>query len=424
MHIKKILPVLLLVLLAFSPVWAEGQQEKEKGVTEIVVTSWRTEDAERMNRVNAVYNEKHPNVKIIFSPVKDTEYDANMRAGLQTGTGADILFLRSFDTGESIYDLGYLADLNDKIPALQDFPKTALNAWSKDDGTIYGVPVAGVTHGVYYHKDIFDKYDLEEPETWSEFLDVCQTLKDNGEIPIAQGGIDEWTLYECVYSGLGANFYGGEEARLKLLAGEAKLTDPNFVDAFEAVDQLVPYFPNGYESLEYVSMQQIFGTGQAAMFIGGSWEIGPFRDLGADDLGWFPPPVKKKGDTRHYCFHVDMGVGINKDSKNFDEALEYLKWVATPEFAQLYMEEVPGFYSYTPGDYDLSDPLTKEMVDVAQESELTIRTVWEELSAKSPTGNALMGEALPMMVRGEFTPKEAAAYVQDGLESWYEPFQD
>ena len=266
-------------------------------------------------------------------------------SGLQTGTGPDIIYLRSFSSGKAVYNGGFLHVLNDDVANLSDYPAAATKAWAAD-GQIYGVPIFGVTHGIYYHKEIFDKYGLQEPETWDEFLALCQTLKDNGENVIAQGAMDEWTLYEVVFSGLGANFYGGEKSRLALMAGEMKLTDEPFVKAFEAIDQLQQFLPEGYQALDYVSMQQMFAAGQAAMFIGGSREIGVFGGLGITDLGWFAPPVPNKGDQLSYCFHVDAGVGMNKDSKHFAETLEFIQWTSTPEFAQLMMNEVPGFFAY------------------------------------------------------------------------------
>jgi len=389
------------------------------------LTSWRTEDIERMNRVNALFTASHPNIIINFQPVNDTEYDANMRAGLETDTGADIVWLRSYDTGRTAYDGGWLYDLTKVIPDLDKFSPAAVKAWTAADGVTYGVPSVGVTHGVYYQKAIFEKYGLKEPATWDEFLAVCETLKKGGENVFAQGALDDWTLYEVVFSGLGANFYGGEAARQDLMAGKAKLTDPNFVAAFKAVDSLQKYLPKGYEGLDYVSMQQMFGSGQAAMFMGGSWEIGVFEDLGSDSskIGWFAPPVAKAGDKLQYCFHVDAGVGLNKKSKNLDAAIEYIKWVAGAEYAQAIMNELPGFFLYNPVKVTLSNPLAQKMFDAAATADNTVRTVWEKLSAQSPSGNSLMGVALPGMMVDKYTPEQAAAYVQDQLASWYPPFK-
>lgn len=413
---------LLLILATFYVGAAGNAESSEDGKVQIIFTSWRTEDIERMNRINAVFMEKNPDIEVLFQPINDNEYDVQMRAGLETGTGADILFIESYDSGLNVYEGGSLYELNDDMPNLKDFPAAAVTAWSTADGKTFAVPSVGVTHGVYYHKDIFDKYGLQEPETWDEFISVAQTLKDNGEVVFAQGALDDWTAYEVVFSGLGANFYGGEAARQALMAGEMKLTDEPFLDAFKAVDQLQQFLPKGYEAIDYVSMQTMFGTGQAAMFMGGSWELGILEDLGTTDLGWFAPPVKEKGDTLQYCFHVDAGIAMNKNTKHPEEALRYIKWVSTPEYAQLIMNELPGFFSYTPGNYPLNNEIAKEMIDVAGDADLTMRTVWEKMSGQSPSGNSLMGEALPKMWKDEFTPEEAAAYVQDGIATWYEPF--
>lgn len=394
---------------------------------ELSFTSWRNDDVEMMERVLSVYNERTDGVTVRFDPKNDTEYNVQLMTSLQTGTGADIIFLRSFSGGRAVYDGGYLQVLNDDIEALADFPASAKSGWSDEEGNVYGVPIFGVTHGVYYNKDIFDKYGLEEPTTWAEFIAVCEALKANGVAPLAQGANDEWTLYEVVYSGLGANFYGGEASRQALMAGDMKLTDAPFVEAFKRVDELQPYLPRGYQGLDYVSMQQMFVSGQAAMFMGGSWEIGVFKGLGVEnifDLGWFAPPVENAGDQLSYSFHVDAGIGVNKNSEHFEEAMDFLEWTATPEYAQLVMKEVPGFFAYTPGEFNLDDPLAKEMIAAAQGADITIRTTWEKLSDQNPSGNALMNEALIRMLNDEFTPEQAAAHVQDGLATWYPPFKE
>ncbi|GAI01124.1 unnamed protein product, partial [marine sediment metagenome] len=123
---------------------------------------------------------------------------------------------------------------------------------------------------------------------------------------------------------------------------------------------------------------------------------------------------------------VDMGVGINKDSENYEAALEYLKWTGTPEFAQLFMSNLPGFFSYTPTpvEYTLENPVAKDVIDAAQGADITVRTVWEKLSSQDPSGNGMMEEALVKMYTDVLTPEEAAALVQEALETWYEPFME
>lgn len=85
------------------------------------------------------------------------------------------------------------------------------------------------------------------------------------------------------------------------------------------------------------------------------------------------------------------------------------------------MDELPGFFAYTPGDYALSNSLANDMIGAANGADVTVRTVWEKMSAQSPSGNTLMWEALIDMYNGNKTPAEAAAHVQQGLDTWYKP---
>jgi len=92
--------------------------------------------------------------------------------------------------------------------------------------------------------------------------------------------------------------------------------------------------------------------------------------------------------------------------------------VSTPEFAQLFLTNVPGFYSYMPGNYTL-DPAATDILKAVQHSVLTERLMAQKLSDQAPAGTDLLGDACVKVVLGEFTPEQAAEYVQKGLEGWF-----
>jgi raffinose/stachyose/melibiose transport system substrate-binding protein len=202
------------------------------------------------------------------------------------------------------------------------------------------------------------------------------------------------------------------------MAGDIKFTDARFVKTFSVMQSLVKYFVTGYQSIDYVSMQQLFKTGQAAIMIcGGSWELAGFKAAGVN-FGWFPPPPQKAGDKVQLCFLSDLGFSLSKYSKNTEAAATYLNWVSTPEFAQLFMTNIPGFYSYMPGNYTL-DPAAMSIQKAVQASVLTERLMAQKLSDQAPAGTDLLGDASVKLVLGEFTPEQAADYVQKGLEGWF-----
>ena len=408
-----------LALIALLFISTNSCKKAENNTIELVFTSWRIDDVEEMNRINAQFTAQNPNITVKFYSPGDINYDSVTISNLSKGVGADLIFLWSYDRGRALYDAGYLADLTPVVPNLNAYPKTPLAAWTTETGITYGSPSVGVTHGVYYNKSLFSKYQIQEPTNWTEFLAACEILKTNGETVIAQGaGGTGWTLNRVIYCGLGANFYGGETARQALINGTKKLTDANFIDAFNMVNSLKKYFPTGYETLDYEGARDLFAAGKAAIFIGGSWEISLFneRGLNSTNLGWFAPPLKNAGDKLQYCFQVDAGIGVNKQSKNYDAAITYLKWLSGIEYGHDIMNELPGFFSYTPGAFRVTNLLAQEMFDASKNATLTVRLMDEKLSASSPTGDAIMSEGLRQMILGILTPEQAAAYVQSRLK--------
>jgi len=403
-----------------EPAETTGTEQTEEKIT-LRYTSLRTEDVDAINRINAEFTKAYPNIEIKFEPIKNTEYDAALKTSLETKTGADIVMLRSFDGGRQIYDGGYLLELNDLIPNLSsDFTSNSLSAWTTEDGKTYGVPYFGSIDAVWYNKAIFEEYNLSEPETWDEFLSICQTLKDNGETVFAHGTKDTWVLTETLYCDLGPNFYGGEESRLSLINKEIKFTDQRFIYAFDKLAELIPYFPKGYEGIDYVTMQQMFLNEQAAMWIGGSWELGIINESGVD-AGWFAPPVEKKGDTIHYAFYADLALGINKDTPYKDACVTYLQWVASPEHASLLANELPGMYPPLTIEYNINNELAQKIIDISRMDNVKVtgQLMWEKLSSQEPSGNSLLDEASQKFFNKKITSKEAVEYVQKGLDTWY-----
>ncbi len=417
--------VFLLVFLTISLAcaFAGGSKEAAPAQTQttIVVTSWRTEDIAAVNAINAVFMKKYPNITVKFDPIKNTEYSAQLQTALETKSDRyDVIGVFPFGWVENYNKNGYIQPLNGLVKNLSNLPQAVLDKYSAG-GSVVAVPVAAVAHGIYYNKDIFAKYNLKVPQTWVELISICDTLKQAGVNVIAQGAVDKWTLGEGGFPNWGANFYGGEATRQALMAGDIKFTDPRFVKTFEVMKSLVQYFVPGYQSIDYVAMQQLFKTGQAAMMIcGGSWELAGFKAAGVN-FGWFPPPVQNAGDKEQLCFLSDLGYSLSRYSKNTEAAATYLNWVSTPEFAQLFMTNIPGFFSYMPGNYTL-DPAATSILKAVQGSVLTERLMAQKLSDKAPTGTDLLDDASVKVVLGEFTPEQAADYVQKGLATWF-PFK-
>ena len=151
----------------------------------------------------------------------------------------DDIYLLNPDTILILGSEGALMDLSelDCAKNLRDVVKTANTV----DGKLVGIPQEVVAYGLFINKDLFDKYQLQLPETPEDFLECCRVFKENGiETPI---GANRWWLETFVFAQAYADLYNGGNTDAEIAAlnsGEAKYSD-YMRPGFEFLKKLIDY---------------------------------------------------------------------------------------------------------------------------------------------------------------------------------------
>ncbi len=84
------------------------------------------------------------------------------------------------------------------------------------------------------------------------------------------GTNDQWEAATMGYNNIGPNYWKGEEGRLALIAGEQKLTDPQWVAPLRDARPLGPTTSgDGFEAQTYPDSQNIFTLGPRRDLSGG-----------------------------------------------------------------------------------------------------------------------------------------------------------
>jgi raffinose/stachyose/melibiose transport system substrate-binding protein len=399
-----------------------GAATAQEPVT-LTIESWRNDDLAIWNdTIIPAFEAQHPDINVEFAPTAPAEYNAALNSKLQAGSAGDIITCRPFDASLELFNQGHLADLSD-LPAMANFSDVAKSAWTTDDGaSTFCVPMASVIHGFMYNTAIFEELGLEEPTTVDEFFAVLDAIKAEGTyIPMAMGTNDQWEAATMGYQNIGPNYWGGEEGRLALIAGEQKLTDEQWVAPFEQLARWKDYLGDGFEAQTYPDSQNLFTLGRAAIYPTGSWEIGVFEPLVDFEMGAFPPPVPAEGDACIISDHTDIGIGMNANSPNPEAARTFLDWVGSPEFAALYGNALPGFFPLSDAPVTLENPLAQEFISWRDQCESTIRSTYAILSRGTPNLENETWNASANVINGTETPADAAARLQEGLDAWYTP---
>jgi raffinose/stachyose/melibiose transport system substrate-binding protein len=402
---------------------AETTTEPAGEKVTLTINSWRNDDLTIWSdKIIPAFEAKYPNIHVVFAPDPPAEYNGVLNTKLEGGTAGDLITCRPFDASLALFDKGYLAPLND-LPGMENFGDVAKSAWITDDGkTVFCVPMASVIHGFFYNKDAFEKVGATVPATKAEFMDVLEKLKADGTYtPIAMGTTDLWEAATMGFQNIGPNNWKGEEGRQALLKGTAKYTDEPYVKTWQELAAWAPYMPDGFEAVKYPDSQQLFTLGKAAVYPTGSWEISTFEKDAAFPLGIFKPPVENAGDTCYISDHTDIALGMNAASKHPAEARTFLEWMTTPEFATLYSNALPGFFTLSNHKVTLDDPLAQEFLNWRNECQSTIRNSYQILSRGDPNLENELWRVSGAVINGTLTPEAAAKEIQDGLEKWYKP---
>ncbi|MEY5037838.1 MAG: hypothetical protein RL472_944 [Pseudomonadota bacterium] len=406
---------LLTSTLMAGAAWAED-------VT-LTIESWRNDDLSIwQEQIIPAFEAANPGIKVVFAPTAPAEYNAALNSKLAAGSAGDLITCRPFDASLELYNQGNLADLSG-LASMANFSSVAKSAWQTDDGAAtFCVPMASVIHGFIYNKDAFDALGIAVPTTRDEFFAALDKIKADGTyIPMAMGTNDQWEAATMGYNNIGPNYWKGEEGRLALIKGEQKLTDEAWVAPFKELARWKDYLGDGFEAQTYPDSQNLFTLGRAAVYPAGSWEISGFNTQAQFKMGAFPPPVGAAGDTCYISDHTDIAIGMNAKTAHPEETKKFLEWVGSAEFAAMYANALPGFFSLNSTAVEMKDPLAQEFVSWRGKCQSTIRSTYQILSRGTPNLENETWNASANVIKGTETPEDAAKRLQDGLASWYEP---
>jgi raffinose/stachyose/melibiose transport system substrate-binding protein len=418
---RKIGMLLAAAVVAIAPAaCAPGTSGGGDGNVHLTVLSWRPEDTAGYQKIFAVYEKSHPKVTIDFKGIKNTEYATVLPTELAKSQGGpDIVQLKPYGPIQSLIAAGDLVSLDGHLNTA-GWPANVLQAAKgQRDGKLYGIPYALQTLQVLYNKKIFAAQGMTPPATWADMLSDCGKLKKAGIVPMATSGLQPWVL-AIDHQIFGVNRYGGDAFDAAVKSGAKNFTDPGYEASLSVIDSLKPCFPSQVTGVDYPDAQTLFSSGKAAMYPGGSYEVGPFLATTPDlQIGFFNAPPSPGSPIAQPLTsgYVDGSYGVNAKSAHRAQALDLIDWMATPQFGRLFanlLKQIPAVPGTAP-----SDPLLKQMLADYQAHGATYMMV-VDFGYGDPLGRDQEGTALQKMLGGT-SQASAGQMIQKGISAWFKP---
>ncbi|ANJ27147.1 ABC transporter substrate-binding protein [Agromyces aureus] len=320
---------------------------------------------------------------------------------------------KDLNSGGKLVDVEQaLTDL-DKSDAIIPAAKSTIDALY--DGDQYVLPTEFNVEGIWYNKKLFADNGIEVPTTWDELVTAADKLNAAGVIPFSADGQDGWPLTRLVGNYIFRDL--GPDALQKVADGDAKLTDPEYVKAAEAVADLGAkgYFGPSVTSIDYMTAMNQFLTGQAGMFYMGSWALANFNDpaqnqIGAENVGFMPFPTVEGGAGSADQLAANVGVPLALSKSTYsDDVASWLGCFADNFGSSSLANQgvITGFKVNTPVE-DLP-PLTQEVqtqIDATTQSVLWFEALFNAKAATTSQTNA------SQLVTGAMSPEDFMKAVQ------------
>lgn len=340
---KKVM-ILALGLLCFAmfAAMAGGKPEAAPEKTTLVYLSkWNVGEVTQKIIQDAIDDYNMTNTKNVkIEPTwAGREVNVKLMAMIQGGNPPDFYDEEPNIINNSLGKAGLALDLLPYLKSVQaaDQNKKVIDTFSKGffdavtyDGQVNCLPLQQYLTVVWYNKNLFKQLGIAKtPDTWPEFLEVCETIKGKGIAPIVMdGGVDFYNLYW--YSFL-ADRSEGMNALYNAIYDKsgASWDKPGFLKAAQMIKDLRDkgYFIKGFEGYQFPAGQIDWAQGKGAFLLIHTYMPIEVKDAVPADFvfGSFPVPSVPGGKGDQYQLTSALGgVAILKSTKDPAIAFDFL----------------------------------------------------------------------------------------------------
>jgi len=310
----------------------------------------KREALEFMNGLVAEYNAAQDEVRVEM----DTSGVDVVSASFVRGNPPDLMLANyNFEVARFVQRCA-LSDLSgtDAAASSRDDLQPLMEQYGRCEGRVSALPYSVMAASVIYNKEIFAEHDLEVPETWSELIEVCDTLQAAGVTPFYATFKDDWTVGQgwYDYSAGGSldviEFFDGLNAAGADVGPDSDVSfEKDFAEPMDRMTELTENYVNAdAASRGYGDGNLAFGNGEAAMYLQGPWAFSEIAKTAPDlELGTFPLPMTEDAGDLAVRVNMDLAAMIPEGARNQEGARDFLEFLFQPENIQAYNDSQLGF---------------------------------------------------------------------------------
>lgn len=317
-------------------------QEISNNVIEVEMVSYKPESVAAFEEIQNKFNESHDNIHLtINSP---NEAMTILKTRFIKEDYPDIVAIGGDVNYSNFLDADLFMDVSD-FEGVKNIKQSYLDMEKELEFTshegIYGLPYAANAAGILYNEDMFVEHGWEIPETWDEFITLCDTIEEEGIVPIYLGFKDTWT---CL-APWNALAVGLTDSDVYNQVNKGNTTfEKEYKEVAEKMKMLLNYAePNPY-AYSYNDACTAFARGEAAMYTIGSYAVPQIKSVNPDmNINSFTFPANESKKDNVLNSGIDLNFSVMKESSEKKEAIyEVLSFLYEDETIQIYLDDQGG----------------------------------------------------------------------------------
>src|SRR5699024_6184226 len=316
------------------------------------------------------FEKENPDIQVDQTTALNDDYKQKIKVMLGEDNAPDVFFTwvgKSF--GDEFIDKDIAMDLTEYYEDDEDWSdKLIATEPFVEDDKYYGVPIYTDSKVFYYNKEMFDEYNLEEPETWEEFIDILDTLKENGETPIQFGNQASWAGGHYITA---LNQRMVDKETVEKDYEDPDFSDPMYVEALKKFQELLPYTNESVNAEDHEETRTLFTTGSAAITFMETFEATYMEDDADYEWDTFNFPEIKEGEgDQSGIIGAPEGFMVHNETDHPEEAMKLLKFITSEAMGEKLTKET-GMPSSVEGTVNNETATEKEveLTDMIAENE-------------------------------------------------------
>ena len=326
------------VLLASTVLQGCGAKQDNSGKVEIELLQYKPEATKFFDKIAEEFNSTHDDIHLTISSPNDAMTILKTRLIREdypdiVGIGGDMNYSYFVDS-DILADVSDYEGLKKIKPAYVEILEGL--EFVPTEGT-FGVPYVANAAGVLYNREMFQEHGWEIPETWDEFMTLCEDIKAAGIQPLYFGFKDTWTCL-APWNALAVDLAPADVCK-QVNRGETTFTE-EYREISEKMLEMLAYGQDGPFAYGYNDACTAFANGESAMYTIGSYAVPQIKSVNPDmDIDSFVMPGCDDKDGNILNSGVDLQFCVTKECKNKEAAYEVLDFFLEHDSVQKYLDD-------------------------------------------------------------------------------------